>query len=170
MRGLIAVAAVCGAMLLTAGCGDRTVQAGRGNAPPAKFVKPSVVAGVSPDPRAQAICDDVRGNVLNADAKAFGAELGRMMAARVQKDRAGEDRAYQAATAKLGQIAGKLRTHAAEATDPRFRQALNASATNLDKLGTDAQTLANLDSLDAVSKTTASFAGALGDAAEYCGA
>jgi hypothetical protein len=170
MRGLIAVAALCGATLLTAGCGDTSVTAGRGGAPSAEFVKPSVPAGASPDPKAQAICDDLRGTVLNTDAKAFGTGLGRLMAARAQGDRVAEGQAQQATTAKLTEIAGKLRTHAAEATDPRLRYALNSSAANLDKMGTDVSTLANLDSLDAVSKTTGRFAAALGDAAEYCGA
>jgi hypothetical protein len=170
MRGLIVVAALCGVTLLTAGCGDTTGTAGRGGTSSAEFVRPSAPAGASPDPKAQAICDDLRGNVLDADAKAFGTALGRLMAARTQGDRTAEGQAQQAATAKLSQIAGKLRTHAAEATDPRLRHALTASATNLDKLGTDAGTLANLDSMDAVSKTTGRFAAALGDAAEYCGA
>jgi hypothetical protein len=127
-----------------------------------------VAAGVSPDPKAQVICDDLHNNVLDEDAKAFGTELGRMIASRAQKDRAGEGRAQQAAAAKLGEIAGKLRTHAAQATDPRLAGALNTSAANLDKLGSDAGTFAELNSLDAVSQTTSKFAAALSDVADYC--
>jgi hypothetical protein len=169
MRGLIVVAALCGASLLTAGCGGAAVKAGE-SAPTARFVEPSVAAGASPDPKAKAVCDDVRGSVLDGDAKAFGTALGKMMAAGVQHDQAGQDRARQAATAKLGQIAGKLRSHAAEATDPRLRSVLAASAANMDKLGADTAALRSLDSLDTVSKTTSRFATALGDVAEYCGA
>ncbi|GAA1795780.1 hypothetical protein HC028_18605 [Planosporangium flavigriseum] len=165
MRGLIAVAALCGVTLFSAGCGGGTAPA-----PAAKFVQPSLPAATSPDSKAQAICTDLRANVFDADATAFGAELGRLMAARTQQDPAGEERSRQAATAKLGEIAAKLRTHAGEAADPRFRRALNASAVNLEKMGNDPGTLAKLDSLDAVSKTTGRFAAALGDAAEYCGA
>jgi hypothetical protein len=168
MRGLIAVAALCGATLLTAGCGNTSGAAGHGAAPSAKSAGPSVAAGVSPDPKAQVICDDLHNNVLDGDAKAFGAELGRMIASRAQKDRAGEDRAQQAATAKLGEIAGKLRTHAAQASDPRLAGALNTSAANLDKLGADAGTFAGLSSLDAVSQTTSKFAAALSDVVDYC--
>ncbi|NJC71667.1 hypothetical protein HC031_18355 [Planosporangium thailandense] len=137
-----------------------------------RFVRPgagpSGPVGAAPDGQAKAICDDVRDNVLGADAKAFGAELGRMMAFRAQQDRAAEQRAQQAATAKLAEIAGKLRTHAAQAGDPRLRTALNASAGNLDRLGADTGALTGLDSLDAVSKTTGKFAAALGDVADYC--
>jgi hypothetical protein len=174
MRGLVAVAALCGATLFTAGCGN-TGGTARHSAPPAAkpvnsahSPKPTVAADVSPDPKSQVICDDLHNNVLDDDAKAFGTELGRMIAARAQKDKAGEGLAQQAATAKLGEIAGKLRTHAGEATDSRLRSALNASAANLDKLGADTGTFAGLDSLDAVSQTTAKFAAALGDAADYC--
>jgi hypothetical protein len=167
MRGLIAVAALCGAALLTAGCGKATVNARPGATPSAQ---PGVVVSASLDPRAKVVCEDLRGNILDTDAKAFGAELGRMIAARGQADRAGQSRAQQAATAKLGEIAGKLRTNAAGATDPRLTNALNTSAANLDKLGSDAATFAALNSLDAVGQTTAKFARALGDIAEYCSA
>jgi hypothetical protein len=76
----------------------------------------------------------------------------------------------QAAAAKLGEIAGKLRTRAGEATDPRFASALNASAGNLEKLGSDAGAFAGLISMDAVGQITAKFATGLGDVADYCAA
>ncbi|GII22814.1 hypothetical protein [Planosporangium mesophilum] len=169
MRGLIAVAALCGATLLTAGCGTA---AGTPEAVPSASAsaRPSAVAGASPDASAQAVCDDLRSTILDTDAKAFGTELGRMIAARGQGDRAGESRAQQAAGAKLGEIAGKLRTHAAAATDPRLANALTTSAANLDRLGSDPATFAGLTSLDAVSQTTGKFATALSDVADYCSA
>jgi hypothetical protein len=167
MRGLIAVAALCGATLLTAGCGKA---AGTAKAAPSASARPSAVASASPDAGAKAVCDDLRGTILDTDAKAFGAELGRMIAARGRGDRVGDSRAQQAATAKLGEIAGKLRTHAAAATNPRLANALTTSAANLDRLGSDPATFAGLTSLDAVSQTTGKFATALSDVADYCSA
>lgn len=167
MRALIAVAALGGAALFTAGCGHATVPAAHRAAPAAR---PSTAVNLKPDPKARAVCDDLRNGVLDVDTKAFGTELGRIIAARTQSDRAGESRATQAAAAKLGEIAGKLRTRAGEATDPRFASALNGSAGNLEKLGSDAGAFAGLISMDAVGQITAKFATGLGDVADYCAA
>jgi hypothetical protein len=165
MRRLIAVAALCATTLLT-GCSDGTVTAKPATAPSAA---PSVETSPSRDPAASAICDDLHQHVLDVDTKAFGAELGRMVAARTQSDKAEETRAQQAATAKLNEIAGKLRAHVNEATQARLKNALSASASNLESLAGDAG-LARLNSLDAVGETTRKFATALGDIADYCSA
>ncbi|MDT4986397.1 MAG: hypothetical protein QOI74_491, partial [Micromonosporaceae bacterium] len=68
------------------------------------------------------------------------------------------------------EIAGKLRTHAAEATDPPLKSALTASASNLERIAADTDGLSKLNSLDAVGQTTASFATALSEIADYCSA
>ena len=57
---------------------------------------------------------------------------------------------------------------AGEATDPRLKDALNASAANLEKLAGDTDNLSKLNSLDQVGQTTQKFATALSDIADYC--
>lgn len=164
-----AIAAFGVAVLFVTGCdnGTATSTASKGPAPSAApSVSPS--ASTSRDPKAQEICDDLHRNILDVDAKAFGAELGKMIAARAQGDKAEETRAQQAAVAKLNEIAGKLRTHAGEATDPRLKEALNTSASNLEKLATDTDSLSKLNSLSQVSQTTQRFATALSDITDYC--
>jgi hypothetical protein len=167
MRRLIAALALCGGALLAAGCGDGIVTVTRSASP-----STSASTGASPsrDPKAQAICDDLHRNVLDVDAKAFGAELGKMIAARAQGNKTEAARAQQAAVTKLNEIAGKLRKHADGATDPRLRSALSASAANLEKLAADTDQLSRLDSLEAVGQTTQKFAAALSDVVEYCNA
>ncbi|MGC9671458.1 hypothetical protein ACNTMW_33565 [Planosporangium sp. 12N6] len=165
MRGMIAALTLSGAALLTVGCADDGAGTPvRGAGPPAS------AAPASPDPQATAVCADLRGTVLDTDAKAFGAELGRLVAARSQGDRAGESQAQQAATATLTRIADRLRTHATGATDPRLTGALDTSAANLDRLGADPATFAGLTSLETVSQTTARFTAALGEVTDYCSA
>jgi hypothetical protein len=167
MRRLVAVAALGVAVLFAAGCDNGTATS-TASKPPSPSASPS--ASPSRDPKAQEICDDLHRNILDVDAKAFGTELGKMIAARAQGNKAEETRAQQAAVAKLNGIAGKLRTHAGEATDPRLKDALNASASNLEKLAADTGNLSKLNSLDQVGQTTQKFATALGDITDYCGA
>jgi hypothetical protein len=165
MRPLIAIAALGVTVLVAAGCDDGAATATRSK-PPTPSATPS--ASASRDPKADEICDDLHRNVLDVDAKAFGAELGKMIAARAQGNQAEQARAQQAAVSKLGEIAGKLRTHAGEATDPRLKDALNTSAANLEKLAADTDNLSKLNSLDQVSQTTQKFATALSAIADYC--
>jgi hypothetical protein len=168
MRRLIAAVTMGAAATLAAGCSDGTVTAGPSGAP-------SLPAGAAPsspsrDPMARAICDDLQRNVLDGDAKAFGAELGKMITARGQGNKAEEGRAQQAAVAKLGEIAGKLRRHAGEATEPRLKGALTASAANLEKMAAHTGDFASLNSLETIGQTTQKFAASLSDIADYCSA
>ncbi len=167
MRRLIVTAALGVAVLFAAGCDNGTATS-TASKPPVPSASPS--ASPSRDPKAQGICDDLHSNVLDVDAKAFGTELGKMIAARAQGNKTEETQSQQAAVAKLGEIAGKLRTHAGEATDPRLKNALNTSADNLEKLSADTDSLSKLNSLDQVGQTTQKFATALSDIADYCSA
>ena len=165
MRRLIAAAALCGAALLTAGCTDGTAT----TSPSSTGSAPSVTtSGGSTDPKAQAICDDLRQNILNTDATAFGTELGKMINARAQGNTAEETRAQAAAVAKLKEISAKLRAHADQATSPRLKTALTTSADNLEKVAADTGNFSNLNSLDSISQTTQKFTTALADIADYC--
>jgi hypothetical protein len=163
-RLIVGVAVGCAALL--AGCSDANTTTQPTTAPGTATTSPAP----SRDPRAAAICDDLHRNVLDVDAKAFGTELGKMISARTQGNKAEETRAQQAAVAKLTEIAGKLRTHANEATDPQLKSALTASASNLEQIAADTDGLSKLNSLDAVGQTTARFATALSEIADYCSA
>jgi hypothetical protein len=168
MRRLLALVAV---MLLASGCTGGTATSRPSGSPSAVTgTATSTAASPSRDPKAAAICDDLRRNVLDVDAKAFGTELGKMITARTQGNKTEEARAQQAAVSKLNEIAGKLRTHAGEATDPRLTNALTASASNLEKLAADTDSMSRLNSLDQVGQTTQKFATALSDIADYCSA
>jgi hypothetical protein len=170
MRRLTAFAAVPAATLaatLLVGCGDGSVTT-RSSATPSATA--SAAASPSRDPQAQAICDDLRRNILDTDAKAFGTELGKMVAARGSGNRADEARAQKAASAKLDEIAGRLRRHAGEATDPQLKTALTTSADNLAKLAADTGALSSLNSLESVSQATRKFATALSAITDYCSA
>jgi hypothetical protein len=166
MRRLIAVAVLAAAGLTGAGCGDNA----KSSATPAS--SPSATASAQPspaiDPKAAAICDDLRNNVLDVDAKAFGAELGKMIVARSQGNKAEEAKSQQAAIDRLHTISGKLRAHAGEATDPKLKTALTTSADNLDQIAADTSNFTSLDSLDKVGQTTQKYASATGDIGEYC--
>jgi hypothetical protein len=165
MRRLLVAVAVGGTTLLSGCTGDAATSKPSVSASPAT----SAEATSSPDPRAQAICDDLRTNVLDVDAKSFGTELGKMIAARTQGNKPEEARAQQAAVAKLNEIAGKLRTEAGQATDQRLANALTTSAVNIEKLAADTDSLSRLNSVDQVGQTTGKFATALSDIADYCG-
>jgi hypothetical protein len=166
MRCLIIGTVLCAAVATTAACSGGTSD---GTARPSPSVISSA-AGPSRDPQADAICADLHQNILDVDAKAFGTALGKMIAARGAGDKAEETRDQHAAVAKLNEIAGKLRTHAGEATDPRLRDALTASASNLDALAADTDGLSKVTSLDQVGDTTKRFASALSEIADYCSA
>ncbi len=166
MRRLI-VTTLGVAVLFVAGCDNGTATS-TASKPPVPSASPS--ASPSRDPKAQEICDDLHRDILDVDAKAFGTELGKMIAARAQGNKTEETQSQQAAVAKLGEIAGKLRAHAGEATDPRLKDALNTSADNLEKLSADTDSLSKLNSLDQVGQTTQKFATALSDIADYCAA
>jgi hypothetical protein len=167
MRRLIVTATVGVVVLFAAGCDNGTATS-TASKPPTPSASPS--ASPSRDPKAQEICDDLHRNILDVDAKAFGTELGKMIAARARGNKTEETQSQQDAVAKLNEIAGKLRTHAGEATDPRLKGALNASAGNLEKLAGDTDNLSKLNSLDQVGQTTQKFAAALSDIADYCSA
>jgi len=164
MRRLIAAAALCGAALLAAGCTDGTVTP----SPSSTGSAPSATTSGPTDPKAQAICDDLRQNILNTDATVFGTELGKMINARARGNKAEETRAQAAAVAKLKEISAKLRANADQATSPRLKTALTTSADNLEKVAADTGNFSNLNSLDSVSQTTQKFSTALADIADYC--
>src|SRR5690348_18491035 len=88
MRRILAAVALSAVALLGAGC------TGTGTATPSSSGSASASAtrSVSPsaDPSAQAICADLKDNILNTDAKAFGAELGKMVSARASGDKAAQ--------------------------------------------------------------------------------
>jgi len=129
---------------------------------------PATSASPSTDPSAQAICADLRTNILDKDAKEFGTDLGNMIAARSKNDTAAANAAQQAAVTKLHQISAKLRSEAGTATNPDLKQALNQSADDLDKLANDTDNFSKVDSLPAVSQTTQKFAEALGTITKFC--
>jgi hypothetical protein len=166
MRRLIAVTTLAAVGLGGVGCGSGA----KSSAAPTSSPTASASASPSPsvDPKAQAICDDLRTNVLDVDAKAFGTELGKMIVARTQGNKPEEARAQQAAVDKLHAISGKLRGHAGEATDPALKTALTGSADNLDQLAADSNNFTSLDALDKVGQTTQKYAAATGSIGEYC--
>ena len=91
-----------------------------------------------------------------------------MIIARSQGNKAEEARSQQAAIDKLKSIAVKLRGHAGEATEPKLKAALTASADNLDRVAADPANFTSLDSLDKVSQTNEKYATATADIADYC--
>lgn len=165
MRRILAATVLALLALPVAGCSDGDRTAGgpaAGTAAPAGSAKPSA------DPSAEAICADLKNTVLDADAKAFGAELGKMVAYRAQGKTQQQEQARAAAQAKLREIAGKLRTHANSATDPALRQALTNSAGNIDRLAADSSYLTNVTSMESVSSATQKFVESMSDVAKYC--
>jgi hypothetical protein len=165
MRRLVAVATLAAGLAL-AGCGGDT----KSSATPTASPSAGPTASPSPaiDPKAAAICDDLRNNVLDVDAKAFGAELGKMIVARTQGKPEDAAKSQQAAVDKLHTISGKLRARAGEASDPKLKTALTSSADNLDQLAADSGNFTSLDSLDKVGQTTQRYAAATGSIGEYC--
>jgi len=162
MRRILAAAALTALVALGAGCTST------GSPSPGSTTAARPSATPSVDASGQAICDDLQKTILDTDVTAFGAELGKMMAARLQGDKAGESTAQTAAVAKLTEIVGKLRRHAGTATDPKLKSALNESADNVEKLAADTSNFSNIKSLDQVSETTQKFATSLDAIAQYC--
>src|SRR5436309_3511785 len=166
MRRILAAVALSAVALLGAGC------TGTNTATPSSSASAtggaSASATPSADPSVQAICTDLKDNILNTDAKAFGAELGKLVTARASGDKAAQTQAQQNAVAKLHEISGKLRKHADEATDPQLKTALTDSATSLDQLAADTSNFEQINSLDAVSQTTQKFVTALNEVTKFC--
>jgi hypothetical protein len=164
MRRILAAAALCAVAFLGAGCTGTATPSPSASATGGSTTS----AAPSVDPSAQAICTDLKQNVLDTDAKAFGSELGKMITARASGDKAAEDQARQNAIAKLHEISARLRKAADAATDPQLKTALNNSATNLDQLAADTSNFQNINSLDAVSQTTQKFVQAVNDVTKFC--
>jgi hypothetical protein len=165
MRRVLAGAALVAVMLLGGACSKGT----GASAPTASpTVSPTSSPTPSVDPSAKTICDDLQRNILDTDTKAFGAELGKMFAARASGDKTAEAKAQQAAIAKLHEIAAKLRRHAGTATDPKLASALNTAATNLDALAADTQNFTKINSLEAVSQTTQRFVESFTEITKFC--
>jgi hypothetical protein len=161
----VTAVALAAAMLLGTGCGK-----GAGRATPTTSAISPSWSPSSPlvDPSAQAICEDLQRNILDTDAKAFGAELGKMVAARISGNVAAQDAAQQAAIAKLKEIATKVRASAASATDPRLKNALTETADNLEKLAADTGSFTSITSLDQVGQATKRFVESFNEIGKYC--
>src|SRR5690242_9796353 len=129
MRRLFAAVSLCGAAFLAAACTGGTTTASPGTPAPAAS---STGGSATADPMAETICNDVRQNILNTDAVAFGTELGKMITARQSGNKAEETRAQAAAIAKLKEISGKLRADADKATASKLKSALTTSAEGVD--------------------------------------
>jgi hypothetical protein len=166
MRRILAAAALAAFAMAGAACTTN----GTATTSPSSGAPATSATSVSPstDPSAQAICADLRSNILDKDAKEFGTDLGNMIAARSKNDTAAANAAQQAAVAKLHQISAKLRSEANTATNPDLKQALNQSADDLDKLASDTDNFSKVDSLPAVSQTTQKFVEALGTVTKFC--
>src|SRR5690242_4895472 len=165
MRRILAAVALGAVAFLGAGC----TGTGTGTGSPSASASGSASSSTPvTDPSAQAICDDLQKNVLDTDAKEFGADLGKMISARASGDKNAQAQWQQAAVTKLHDISAKLRKDAAMATDPKLKAALNDSADNLDKLASDTSNFDNLNSLDAVSQTTQKFAQSLNEVTAFC--
>jgi hypothetical protein len=162
MRRLLAAAALTAAALVAAGC-----TGGTPSTQPSPAVSSSSAAP-STDPSAAVICADLKNKILDTDVRAFGAELGKMIAARAQGDKTAQAAAQQAAVDKLKEISGKLRADAAMASDPKLKDALTTSADNVDKLAADPSTFANITSIDQVGQLTQRFAQSLDEINKYC--
>ena len=166
MRRILAATALTAFVLAGAGCtANGTPITSPSSGAPATS---ATTAAPSTDPSAQAICADLRTNILDKDAKEFGTDLGNMIAARSKNDTAAANAAQQAAVTKLHQISAKLRSEAGTATNPDLKQALSQSADDLDKLANDTDNFSKVDSLPAVSQTTQKFAEALGTITKFC--
>lgn len=168
MRRITAVASLAAFVALGAGC---SADGGSASGPSAGTSAGSTSTGSARptvDPSAEAVCADLKNTVLDDDAKAFGAELGRMVAYRAQGKTQQQEQARAAAAAKLREIAGKLRAHATSTTDTALRDALTKSADNLDRLAGDASYLSGVTSLASVSSATQRFVESMSDVARYC--
>jgi hypothetical protein len=166
MRRILAAVALGTVVFLGAGCSGTGT--GTGSGTPSASSSASGSASPASDPSAQAICADLQANILDTDAKEFGADLGKMIAARASGDKTAQAQWQQAAVTKLHDISAKLRKDAGMATDPKLKTALNDSADNLDKLASDTSNFENLNSLDAVSQTTQKFAQSLNEVTAFC--
>ena len=165
MRRILAVVALGAVAFLGAGC----TGTGAGTSSPSASASASASSSTPmTDPSAQAICDDLQNNVLDTDAKEFGSDLGKMIAAKASGDKAAQTQWQQAAVTKLHDISARLRKDAETATNPKLKQALNDSADNVDKLASDTSNFENLNSLDAVSQTTQRFAQSLNEVSAFC--
>jgi hypothetical protein len=164
MRRLMAAAALVTVVLMGAGCADN------GSVTASPSSSPSVTVSPTPsvDPSAKTICDDITKNILDTDAKALGVQLGKLVAARAQGDKAAQQAAQQQAAAKLHEIAGKVRTHASEASDPQLKDALSKASENLDRLANDTAFFDQITSLDMVGDATKKFTQAVNDVVQYC--
>src|SRR3982750_3995303 len=124
MRRILTAVALSAVAFLGAGC------SGAGTAPGTPGGSASSSASASTpvtDPSAQAICDDLQKNVLDTNAKEFGADLGKLIAAKASGDKAAQAQWQQAAVTKLHDISARLRKDAETATDPKLKKALNDS-------------------------------------------
>jgi hypothetical protein len=160
----LTAAALTAVILTGAGC----TKGSGGSTPTTLPSSPSSSPMPSVDPSAQAICDDLQRNILDTDAKAFGAELGKMIVARASGDTANQAKSQQAAIAKLREIETKLRADATKATDPRLKSALNDAADNLEKLAADTDSFNKINSLDTVSQTTKRFVESFNEIGKFC--
>lgn len=165
MRRLLAAVSLCAAAFLTAACTNDTVTGSSGTPAPSSS---SPGGSGTADPMAESICNDVRQNILNTDAVAFGTELGKMITARQSGNKAEETRAQNAAAAKLKEISGKLRADAAKATAPKLKSALTTSADGVDALAADTSNFTSISSLDQVSALNQKYATALAGISDYC--
>lgn len=179
MRRVLAATVLAAVAFLGSGCTGTASprDASSASASPAAGAGGQASAPVAAlaDPNARAICDDLARTVLDADARAFGAELGRIVTVLEKGDKAtAADRtalakAREAAAGKLREVAAKLRKHAGTASDPVLRTALTESADNLEQLAADPATFEGLTSLALASAVTGRFITALEMLTRYCG-
>jgi hypothetical protein len=136
-RALLAVA--LGGALLTA-----TACSGGGDDPaaaePAWTTPSAAPASPAPDYTAnnELVCGKVQ-KIFTDDVKAFGTEMGRMIARKEAKETADAEKAEKAAGQRLKDIGAKVRKETAAAQDPELKVAGATSAAKFTRSAADAK-------------------------------
>jgi hypothetical protein len=135
-RALLAVA-LGGALLTATACsgGDDSAAA-----EPAWSTPSAEPAGPAPDYSAntELVCGKVQ-KIFTDDVKAFGTEMGRMIARKEAKAAADAEKAEKAAGQRLKDIGAKVRKETAAAQDPELKTAGATSAAKFTRSATDAK-------------------------------
>jgi hypothetical protein len=167
MRRLLTVAFLAVLVSTSAACsdGDKTTATPSTAASASPSASPSPTVDVAANTKA--VCGKAEKIVTEDAIKPIGEQIGIMIVAKQQKNKANETKAAAKAKELADGVAQQLRALKSEAVDPKLQSALDKAAAGIALFGS-AESLAKISSLDDMNKLTADITAAGADLDALC--